>query len=321
MELREQALRKRLIPARDGANALAALALLDNVERDLPIDRVLEALPALGITVLLTARHQVASPRLRLARLDVLEVEAAVQLFASRYADRGGAWAPERDWADAAEVVELLGRLPLAIERAAASAARSGGGVATLAAELRTADRLGKLRDPLDRAKSVRFVFENSLAQLDPLQRARFVALGLPAGRDWPRVVIDRLLSAIPTVPEQACAAGEDLEALAALSLVILAPAEPRGETPGASVWRAGRVRLHPLLRELAQQEGGREPAETRRAGVVALLAAVATVVDEHERAIGLLEREEDLIVGALRSAAQERVSPEQFVQVIDTLQ
>ncbi len=310
MEQREQALRKRLIPARDGANALAALALLDNVERDLPIDRVLEALPALGITVLLTARHQVASSRLRLARLDVLEVEAAVQLFASRYADRGGAW-----------VVELLGRLPLAIERAAASAARSGGGVATLAAELRTADRLGKLRDPLDRAKSVRFVFENSLAQLDPLQRARFVALGLPAGRDWPRVVIDRLLSAIPTVPEQARAAGEDLEALAALSLVILAPAEPRGETPGASVWRAGRVRLHPLLRELAQQEWGREPAETRRAGVVALLAAVATVVDEHERAIGLLEREEDLIVGALRSAAQERVSPEQFVQVIDTLQ
>jgi hypothetical protein len=69
----------------------------------------------LGITVLVTARHQPRIPSLRLVELDVLEPEAALHLFAERYTDRGGAWDPGRDAAPARAVVEALGRLPLAI--------------------------------------------------------------------------------------------------------------------------------------------------------------------------------------------------------------
>jgi hypothetical protein len=165
LELRERALRGRLRP-RDGSAPAPALVLLDNIERDLPIGRALDVLAPLGMTALLTARHEPSSPRVRLVALDVLAPDAAAQLFAERYRDRGGAWDETRDAPAAAAVAEALGRLPLAIELAAARAARARTGVAALAEELGEADRLGRLRDPLDPSRSVRYAFEQSLTLL-----------------------------------------------------------------------------------------------------------------------------------------------------------
>jgi tetratricopeptide (TPR) repeat protein len=272
--------------------------------------------------VLLTARHEPASPQVRLVPLDVLDQESAVALFAERYADRGGAWEGNRDGAPAAAAVEALGRLPLAIELAAARAARARTGVAALAAELGEADRLGKLRDPLDRTRSVRYAFSRGLDLLTPLQRARFAALGLPDGPDWPRPLIERLLDAVrddvlnvvPTPAGEADPAGDDLDVLAALALVNLAAPTPSGGP-------APRVRLHPLLRELAREEWGAQPEEVRAACLGALLGAVDDLIWGAGRDFGAITREEDLIAGTLRRASQARLDPPRVLATVDALE
>jgi tetratricopeptide (TPR) repeat protein len=313
VELRERALRARLQPA-GNPHPPAALVLLDNVERDLPVGRALDALAPLGITVLLTARHEPSSPRLRLLPLDVLDPEPAIQLFAERYESRGGVWDNARDHAPASEVVEALGWLPLAIELAAVRAARAHTGVAALADELREADRLGRLRDPLDPTRSVRYAFERSLAALNPLQRVRFAALGLPDGPDWPHSVIERLLAAVPHGAENAAPASDDLDLLAALSLVALM-------APDAAEAPSPRVRLHPLLRELAREEWARQPAPTRMSCLTALLDSVGALAQESRRDFATLARYEDLIAGTLRRAAREGIEPSQLVATIGALE
>ena len=62
---------------------------------------------------------------------------------------------------------------------------------------------LAKLRDPLVPTASVRYAFEQTVGAddrpgaLTPTQRARFVALGLSAGADWPRGVIEAYLDRV----------------------------------------------------------------------------------------------------------------------------
>src|SRR5262249_61823747 len=93
--LRERALQYRLRPE-GAADPATALVLLDNVERELPLTRLLDTVTALGITPLLTSRLEPSSPRLHPLRLEVLAPEAGVALFAERFAARdiGGGRAP-----------------------------------------------------------------------------------------------------------------------------------------------------------------------------------------------------------------------------------
>jgi tetratricopeptide (TPR) repeat protein len=311
-ELRERALRARLRPLDDGP-AQPALALLDNVERGLPVARALATLNPLGVTLLLTARFEPSAPGLRQYRLDVLDPDAALALFAERYAEKQGSWQADRDTAPAAEVVERLGRLPLAIELAAARAARARTSVAALAAELRDADRLGKLRDPLDPTLSVRYAFERSLHELTPEQHARFAALALPAGPDWPRPVIERMLAGVGANSDAGAASpADDLDALVALSL--LTPLPPDDESPDP------RLRLHPLLRELAEGEWRAQPEAARQAGIAALLAAVRDLVERHARDFARLSREEELIAGAIEGAATAHVEPRTLAATVRAL-
>jgi tetratricopeptide (TPR) repeat protein len=334
VELRERALRFRLGPrlADKAGVPTPALVLLDNVERDLPLARALDTLTPLGITVLVTTRYEPSSPHLRLFKLDVLERDAAIQLFAERYADRGGVWDVAHDAEAGAEIVKALGCLPLAIELAAARAAREGLGVAALAVELRQPDVLSRLRDPQDPTASVRYAFEKSLRLLNSTQRVRFAALGLPEGPDWPRSVIERLLVAVP--PDAAMAAdaaamtdtrtaGDDLDLLGALSLVTLfvsAPLVPTGGAAPRTARSLPRVRLHPLLRELAREEWAGQPHATRQAGLPALLTAVCALVEAHADDFATLGREEELIAGTLRHASQERIEPRQIIEAVVTL-
>ncbi|HEY7984439.1 MAG TPA: tetratricopeptide repeat protein, partial [Ktedonobacterales bacterium] len=311
LELRERALRTRLGGARDGRPPAPALVLLDNVERDLPIGRALDVLAPLRISTLVTARHEPSSPRLRLVTLDVLGPAAAVDLLAERYAGRGGDWSAARDAPAATEVVEALGRLPLAIELAAARAARARTGLAQLAGELRDADRLGKLRDPLDQTRSVRYAFARSLELLSPLRRARFAALGLPEGAEWPRGVIEQVLSAVPGA-DAATPAGDDLDLLAALSLVVLAAPDAAQSAP--------RVRLHPLLRELAREEWAAQPEATRHACLAALVASVGELAARAPDDFAALARQEDLIAGAVRGAMRAGVAPAGVAAIVANL-
>jgi hypothetical protein len=107
--------------------------------------------------------------------------------------------------------------------------------------------------------------------------------------------------------------AADDLDLLAALSLATLQPPE----TPGMPV---PRVRLHPLLRDSAHEEWARQPEPKRVAGLAALLASVGEIADAYRRDFATLAREEELIAGTVRHAAQEHVDPRGLVTTVDAL-
>jgi class 3 adenylate cyclase/tetratricopeptide (TPR) repeat protein len=320
LELRERALRERLRPE-GGAPPAPALVLLDNVERDLLPARLLDTLTPLGITTVLTSRVEPSSPRLRLLRLEVLPRDASIQLFAERFTARGGTWSAERDQTTTRAIVDTLGDLPLAIELAAARAARTYLSLASLAEELRAPDALARLNDPSDPSASVRYSLRKTLLILTPSQRLRFAALGLPEGSDWPHPTIERMLAGVAAAaPDQLNAdrtdgppsARADLEALVAYSLVGLVAGD-RSSAP--------RVRLHPLVRELAHEEWGQLSAGDQQAALEALLAGVRSWVGAYQirdaEFYRVLAQDDDLIAGALRTAMVRQIGLPQVTSII----
>lgn len=315
-DLYERALKTSLRPPDGTEQRPLALVLLDNVERDFPLKRALDTLGTLNMAVLMTSRIEPSAENLQLLRLEVLDAPTALALFAEHFRSRGGIWEPDRDSPAATKVVAALGYLPLAVTLAAARAARMhGAGVAVLAAEVQQPRILARLQDSLDKTASVRYSFKKSLALLTPGQRSRFAALGLPDGPDWPRSIVEHLLIAVPPASTEASSAEADLDEFAGLSLVTLMATETfapnRPET---------RVRLHPLLRELAREEWASQPVEMHRLALAALLKGVSELVKEHQHDFPTLAREEELITGTLRHASQEGVQPEQFSMVTTTL-
>src|SRR5579883_575398 len=322
--------------------APAALILLDNVEVDFPLTTALETLASLHATVLLTARHRPANERLRVVSLNVLSSQASVALFHERYSAKGGDWQQARDAPATAQVAQQLGYLPLAIELAASRAALRQMSVADLAAELAEAQRLGFLNDPTDpnRSKSnVRYNLTRSLEALTPVQRLRFAAFGLLSGADWPRDVIESLLDGILETPAAAespsSPAADDLDLLAAFSLVTLgtssAPSASEAAdaaissvtTPPPDRLRTPRVRLHPLLRDLAREEWRQFCAQDpscQEAGVLALMNAVHVFISQHQEHLAVLAQEEDLVVGAINEAAAVPVAYQSCNQAIQML-
>jgi tetratricopeptide (TPR) repeat protein len=318
-EARERALRNRLRPP-EGYPPAAALVLLDNVELKLPLSRALDTLMPLGATVLVTARHRLGLPTLAKVSLEVLNPEPAVRLFAKRYAEAGGVWDAARDGPLATLIVGLLGRLPLAIELASAHATYTALGVAGLAAQLMQDDRLTPLNDPNDPTRSVRFAFERIYIALTKSLQAAFAALGLPDGPDWPRSVIEALLAGalegLPDAPPPADA----LNTLAARSLLTLVAEAMSGK----DVVPVIRVRLHPLLHVYAREQWAKLPTDRQHATLAALMEAVAQFAGIHDEtsahAFAILSREEELIAGAIRRAAETQIAPRALIAAVAAL-
>ncbi|MBF6590216.1 MAG: tetratricopeptide repeat protein, partial [Ktedonobacterales bacterium] len=272
----------------------------------------------LGITVLVTSRHRPSLPNLRLTPLDVLTPGPAAAVFAARYAEAGGAWEATRDGEPAAQVVERLGLLPLAIELAAADAAINGLSVAALAAQLADAHRLNQLSDATDPTRGVRYAFERGHERLPQPLRDAFAALGLPEGADWPRAVIEGLLSGALAGQPEAPTPAAALTQLAARSLILLA-SEPTTEAQGTEDQGTPepRVRLHPLLREYAEERWSALAEERQSAALTALLVATTAFTTEHESDFAALAREEELLAGAIRRAGATGIAPRQLAAAV----
>jgi DNA-binding SARP family transcriptional activator len=220
------------------------LIVLDNA-RD--ADQVRPLLPGSpGCLVLVTSRTQltglVAAEGAHLLPLDVLDQSEAHELLASRLG-------PDRLVAEPRAVgglVELCGRLPLALAiTAARAAARPGFSLAVLADELRDeADRLDAL-DTGESASSVRQVFSWSGRQLtDPAARM-FRLLGLHPG---PQISVAAAASLAGVSP------GEARRALAELTGAhLLTEPDP------------GRYALHDLLRAYATEQAHTTDTEAER--------------------------------------------------------
>jgi tetratricopeptide (TPR) repeat protein len=345
--MREQALLVRLRAQGSGSKRPQALVVLDNVEHDFPLKQALETLGALDMTILLTSRKETIPANVSLVRLKELDSQAARDLFAETYRNREGSWDETRDAPHASIVVAALGHLPLAIELAAARAAALGMSVKEVAAEFQQPGIIDRLSQPDedegDAHASIRLAFEQSLALLKPGQRSRFAALGLLTGSDWPRPVIEQVFAAVAQSEPGARLPLEDVRSLSTLSLITLASPEApepvrrpsltfltsllRSDSPDASLIDLPasapadpRVRIHPLLRELAREQFAQQPVAVQRAVLDALLSAVEQLIQQHNSDFSRLAQEEELIVGTLRAAARERVVPERLSAIIDTL-
>lgn len=220
------------------------LLILDNAEHlpDLPawLARLDAALPALRLLV--TSRHRLGLSQEWVMPLAPLQPAAAQRLFIAA-ARRAPARAPV-DAADPAveALVELVGRLPLALRLAAAWTRHLA--PATLLEQLRRSTDLLQASESVDEHPahhSLQACFEHSWAQLDLALRRALAALSIAAGDMHLHVAM---------AAAQASAA--QLASLADASLI--------------DIQSDGRVTMHPLLRRFSRTRLEAEPADLQAA-------------------------------------------------------
>ena len=159
------------------------LVLLDNAQS---ADQVRPLLPgSRGCLTLVTSRCRlaglVAREGARRVPVDVLSPAEAGDLLARIVGDEQ----VRAETAAAAEIVELCGRLPLALRIAAANlAVGRHRTIAGYAATLRSGDRLTALRVPEDERMTVSAAFDLSYRTLPPAARRLFRLLSLVPGAD-----------------------------------------------------------------------------------------------------------------------------------------
>jgi SIR2-like domain/NB-ARC domain len=118
-----------------------ALMLLDNIEPELDITRVVAPLRAAGVTLLLTARHQLPSvvvPTTASWTLDLLSAEEALHVFAAASGLGGAGELTKTNRSAAKRIVAALDRHTLAVKLAGAYAAELQRSLTALARELET---------------------------------------------------------------------------------------------------------------------------------------------------------------------------------------
>ncbi|MEV4535212.1 tetratricopeptide repeat protein [Asanoa sp. NPDC049518] len=165
----------------------------------------------------------------------------------------GGAQRVAGQSADAAEIVDLCGNLPLAVRVAGARlAARPSWPLARLAALL--GDEVRRLDSLSTGDLAVRSSLMSSYRELDPPQRRLFRLLGLLEVADFPAWVAAVVLRESPE------RAAERVEALVDAQLLTIAGTDPARQT---------RYRFHDLVRVFARELALAEESERCRRHVV----------------------------------------------------
>lgn len=255
---------------RDRLHDRSALVLLDNAASEQQVYPLIPASPT--NLVIVTSRRALALDGAFTLALDVFTEAEARELLTTvigreRVADDATA---ER------RVVELCGRLPLAVALAARRLqARPAWTLADLVARIIAAgDRIGELAAG---SRQLRTVFDLSYGGLDPAARRQFRILGWHPGETF-------------TVESAAALAGTS-------------PAHARERVDGlvdehvVTMVNAGRYQLHDLLREYAATVADRdEPTDSKTAGLTRLLdyylhtaAAAADMLQPHRWQVDLV--------------------------------
>ena len=162
-----------------------ALLVLDNFEQVLGAGPAVAALleRSARLRVLVTSQAPLRVRGETVVALDALAPDAAAALFAERARAAAPGWTPGPDDAAAiAEVCDRVGRLPLAIELAAARAAVLA--PADLLARLQASSDVlrNPARDAPERHRSLRATFEWSHGLLEPADQELFRRMGAFAG-------------------------------------------------------------------------------------------------------------------------------------------
>jgi tetratricopeptide (TPR) repeat protein len=285
------------------------LIFLDNVEAGLQLSHLLDVLGSLNIITLITSRTAFYSPRLQLIQLDVLPPIDAQRLFIERYQAQGQLSDESVDEDAIRNIVDILGFLPLAIELAAARAARMRFTPSLLNQEMQQSDILSLLRDPLDPIANVRYALRKSLETLTADQQLQFAVLSLAHGPDIPEFVAKDLFVAISGSEGQST--NDDLALFASLSLLSFI-SDSLGER---------RIYIHPLLHELAAEQWKLEPQSIRQRASIALLNSIQGFVYQHKKEFIVLARDESLIVDAIYQAIEARLAADRCAAIIGDLE
>ncbi|MFC9325744.1 tetratricopeptide repeat protein [Kitasatospora sp. NPDC057015] len=267
-EVQELAALYRSELARRAAEAGAVLIVADDASGPAQLTHLVPAHRAHRLLV--TSRDTLTSPalRARLVRLDELDATAAAELVRDAVApalpgDRRIAAEP----AAFAEVVRLCGRLPLALQIAAAQLIEDPGlTVATLAKDLAGALDALQFHDSDGRSLAVRAAFDLSHRRLAPEPARLFRLLGLCAGPHLATAgaaaLVDRPLP-------------DTRRALAALAAAGLLTEHPVG---------SGRWRMHDLIRRHTAELADPDGAEGRDAlgRLLRHYTVLAAAADDH---------------------------------------
>jgi tetratricopeptide (TPR) repeat protein/transcriptional regulator with XRE-family HTH domain len=230
------------------------LVLLDNVASEAQVTPLLPATP--GCLVMVTSRRRlVGLDQTRVVSLDVLPRRDAVALFTSSAGEvRTADESPEA----LTEVVELCGRLPLAVRLAAARLrSRPAWTVGNLVEKLR--DQRHRLVELEAGHRSVGTALEVSYQHLDPQVRRGYRLLGLHPGAELDSYAVAALLDA----------GVSDADRLIDQLIDAHLLQEP---TPG-------RFAFHDLVRAHARATSNRDDSEPDRR------AAITRLLDHHRHA------------------------------------
>jgi tetratricopeptide (TPR) repeat protein/transcriptional regulator with XRE-family HTH domain len=243
------------------------LVLLDNAASEAQVTPLLPGSP--GCLVMVTSRRRlVGLDQTHAVSLDVLPLRDAVALFTRAAGEGRTAGAPAEALG---EVVELCGRLPLAVRIAAARLrSRSAWSVENLVEKLR--DHGHRLVALEAGSRSVATALESSYLDLDPHVRRGYRLLGLHPGAELDSYAVAALLDAGVNEADRLIDQLIDAHLLQ----------EPR----------PGRFGFHDLVREHARATSTRDDSEPdRRAAITRLLdcyrhaaSAAMDVSYPHER-------------------------------------
>lgn len=267
------------------------LLILDNAEHlpTLPalLGRLLAALPRLRLLV--TSRQRLVLAGEWVLPIAPLDETAARQLFLAAAREAPARHPPDPADPQLAELLALLGRLPLALRLAAAWTRHLP--LATLLAQLRRSLDLlqaGEAVDEHPAHHSLQASFERSWALLEPPLRPVLAALAVGSGT-----------MRLDVAQATGGATAAQIAALADASLVQLDG--------------GGRVGLHPLLRHFGQQRLAAEPGATDAAlarhaqAIAGLLQSLGEVDGAGEPALVQLQPERQQIEQAWTTAMVQR--------------
>lgn len=262
-----------------------ALIVLDNVQSS---EQAVPLLPPSGTcaVIVTTRRHDLSVTRAAhrcLITSFSQEKGEALDLFAKVL----GQDVVESERATLAEIADLLGHLPLALDIAACRMAYEPDWSAPSFLE-RLKQEQRRLNELAYEDQNVRLSFNVSYEALSAEQQRFFAALGVFGGEDFD-------VEAAAYVTETPRQEAEDgLRALYSLSLV------QRGRS-GVS----RRYRLHPLLRDYARERAQDDGVYER------MVAYFACYTESHEEDHAALDLERDNIVAALEAAFEREMRPE----------
>lgn len=225
-----------------------ALTVLDDVEPELAVEKLVTPLQATGITLLLTARQSLsydAVPTEAIRILELLSPQDALKLFIKSFGRESDAELSLQDRVAAVRIVGILDRHTLAVKLAGAYAANVHRDLEEFARELEEDPLAAIEASPGRPPQVVALVFARSIEKLPAETRRLFTALAAFQTSEFSRRAVLALAKTL--------ALGNPKASIDLLILWALLEATTRAEMPSES--DRERLRMHLLLRTFARSK------------------------------------------------------------------